>query len=93
MTSSAKGSNIMNQSTVRTIFRWIHIVLAIPIIGYIYSPFDQIPNYARPTRFVFVPVLILSGLWMWKGHVLRRLVSERSPNKTTGMKTGRELEA
>jgi hypothetical protein len=83
----------MNQSTARTIFRWIHIVLVIPIIGYIYSPFDQIPNYARPTRFVFVPVLILSGLWMWKGHVLRRLVSERSPNKTTGMKTGRELEA
>ena len=38
----------MNQSTVRTIFRWIHIVFGIPIIGYIYSPFDQIPNYARP---------------------------------------------
>ena len=93
MTSSAKGANIMNQSTVRTIFRWIHIVFAIPIIGYIYSPFDQIPNYARPTRFVFVPVLILSGLWMWKGHALRRLVSKRSLNKTTGMKTGRELEA
>jgi hypothetical protein len=92
MTSSAKGANIMNQSTIRTIFRWIHIVLAIPIIGYIYSPFDQIPNYARPTRFIFVPVLILSGLCMWKGHVLRRLVSKRSPS-TTGMKTGRELEA
>jgi hypothetical protein len=30
---------------------------------------------------------------MWKGHVLPRLVSKRSPNKTTGMKTGRELEA
>jgi hypothetical protein len=83
----------MNQGTIRLIFRWIHIVFSIPILGYIYSPFDQIPNYARITRFVFVPVLILSGVWMWKGHVLRRLVSKRSPNKTTGMKTGRELEA
>jgi hypothetical protein len=83
----------MNQGTMRLIFRWIHIVFSIPILGYIYSPFDQIPNYAPITRFVFVPVLILSGLWMWKGHVLRRLVSKRSPNKTTGMKTGRELEA
>ena len=79
----------MNQGTVRLIFRWIHIVFSIPILGYIYSPFDQIPNYARITRFVFVPVLVLSGLWMWKGHVLRRLVSK----KTTGMRTGRELEA
>ena len=66
----------MNEATKRSIFRWIHIVFAIPIIGYIYSPFDQIPNYATPTRFVFVPVLVLSGLWMWKGHVLRRLVFE-----------------
>ena len=83
----------MNQGTICLIFRWIHIVFSIPILGYIYSPFDQIPNYATITRFVFVPVLILSGLWMWKGHVLRRLVSNRSPNKTTGMKMGRELEA
>jgi hypothetical protein len=83
----------MNQGTIRLIFRGIHIVFSIPILGYIYSPFEQIPNYAPATRFVFVPVLILSGLWMWKGHVLRRLVPKRSPDKTTGLKTGRGLEA
>ena len=68
----------MKEATKRSIFRWIHIIFAIPIAGYIYSPFDQIPNYAFPTRFIFVPVLVLSGLWMWKGHVVRRLVSKRS---------------
>jgi hypothetical protein len=82
----------MKEATKRSIFRWIHIVFAIPIAGYIYSPFDQIPNYAPATRFFFVPVLVLSGSWMWKGHVLRRLVSKRSAIKTTGMKTGQELE-
>jgi hypothetical protein len=25
----------------RWIFRWIHIVLSIPILGYIYSPFEN----------------------------------------------------
>jgi thiosulfate reductase cytochrome b subunit len=69
---------VMKEVTKRSIVRWIHIVLAIPIAGYIYSPFDQIPNYAPITRFVFVPVLVLSGLWMWKGHVLRGLISKRS---------------
>jgi thiosulfate reductase cytochrome b subunit len=78
---------IMNEATKRSIVRWIHIVFAIPIIGYIYSPFEQIPNYARPTRFVFVPVMVLSGLWMWKGHVLRRLIRRDRPNK------GQEFEA
>jgi hypothetical protein len=66
----------MNQAIKRSIFRWIHILFAIPIIGYIYSPFDKIPQYAAPTRFVFVPVLVLSGLWMWKGHLIRRLISK-----------------
>jgi hypothetical protein len=68
----------MSQSTKRSILRWIHIVFGIPIVGYVYSPFEEIPNYAPAVRFVFVPVLVLSGLWMWKGHVLRRLISKRS---------------
>jgi thiosulfate reductase cytochrome b subunit len=67
----------MSQSISRTIFRWIHLVVAIPIVGYIYSPFDKIPQYATPTRYVFFPIMVLSGLWMWKGHLLRRLVMKR----------------
>jgi hypothetical protein len=67
----------MKEATRRSIVRWIHIVLAIPIVGYIYSPFDQIPNYAFVTRYVYVPILVLSGLWMWKGHVVRRLLTSR----------------
>ena len=68
----------MKETTKRSIVRWLHLILAIPIIGYIYSPFDQIPNYAPATRFVFLPAMLLSGLWMWKGHLVRRLVS-RTP--------------
>ncbi len=68
----------MKSATQRSIFRWIHIILAIPIVGYIYSPFDKLPGYAPPTRFVFLPVTVLTGLWMWKGHVVRRLFSKRS---------------
>ena len=63
----------MKDATQRMIVRWIHIVLAIPIFGYIYSPFQVLPDYAPVTRFVFFPVMLLSGLWMWKGHLVRRL--------------------
>jgi len=82
MSQSANAANLMNRGLTRTIFRWIHIVFAIPILGYIYSPFDKIPNYAPATRLVFVPVIVLSGLWMWKGHVVRRLISKRSADGT-----------
>jgi hypothetical protein len=83
----------MNQGTIRLIFRWIHIVFSIPILGYIYDSPSDTPNYATTVRLVFVPVIVLSGLWMWKGHLLRRLVLKRSANKTNGMRTGQELEA
>ena len=69
----------MNKAMTRSIFRWIHIVFSIPILGYIYSPFEEIPKYAHQVQFVFVPILLLSGLWMWKGHLLRRLISKRPP--------------
>jgi hypothetical protein len=69
---------MISTATQRVIFRWIHIVFAIPIAGYVYSPFEQLPNYAPVVRFVSIPVLVLTGLWMWKGHVLRRLFSKRS---------------
>lgn len=71
----------MSEAAKRSIFRWIHIVCAIPIVGYIYSPFAQIPNYAPATRFVFLPIMVLTGLWMWKGHVVRRLFSRRLAEK------------
>jgi hypothetical protein len=67
----------MNSATQRTIFRWIHIVFAIPILGYIYSPFEKLPDYAPPTRYVFLPAMVVTGLWMWKGRVLRRLISTK----------------
>ena len=73
---------MISGATQRTIFRWIHLIFSIPILGYIYSPFDKIPQYAPLTRFVFVPLMILSGLWMWKGHVVRRLFSKRTLGDT-----------
>ena len=57
----------MKDATKRSIVRWIHIVFAIPILGYIYSPFEEIPKYAPAVRFVFVPVIVLSGFWMYSG--------------------------
>jgi hypothetical protein len=68
---------MISDATKRSILRSIHIIFGIPILGYIYSPFEEIPNYAPAVRFVFVPVIVLSGLWMWKGPVLRRLISKR----------------
>jgi hypothetical protein len=60
---------MISAATKRSILRWIHLVVAIPILGYIYSPFVELPNYAAVTRFVFAPVMILAGYWMYAGAI------------------------
>jgi predicted tellurium resistance membrane protein TerC len=59
----------MSNATKRTILRCFHLILSIPILGYVYSPFAELPNYAPIVRFISVPILILSGFWMYAGVV------------------------
>src|SRR2546421_10707988 len=58
---------MISGATKRSMLRWLHLVLAIPILGCIYSPFAELPSYAAVTRFVFAPVIILAGYWMYAG--------------------------
>lgn len=68
----------MNQSTKRSIARWIHVLFGLPLIGFVYGPPAETEPYRYLFQYVFVPVLLLSGLWMWKGHLVTRLFSNRS---------------
>ena len=73
----------MKNATKRLILRWIHIVFGIPIIGYIYSPFEEAPKYGHATRFVFVPVLLLSGFGCGRAMSFDDLFRKDRPNKTS----------
>jgi hypothetical protein len=75
-TTIPHAAKVNRRSISRSVFRWIHIVFAIPIVSYIYSPFERLPDYAFQARYIFVPGIVLSGLWLWKGHVVRRLFSK-----------------
>ena len=70
----------MKDTTKRSILRSIHIVFALPIFGYIYGPPSETLQYLPYFRFIYFPAVVLSGLWMWKGHVIRRLFSSRGAN-------------
>jgi hypothetical protein len=59
----------MNAGMKRSILRWIHLVFSIPILGYIYEPAAEVQQYADGARYLFVPILLLSGLWMYMGVV------------------------
>jgi hypothetical protein len=59
----------MSIATKRTILRSIHLIVSIPVLGYIYEPASEVQQYAGAARFIFVPVMILSGYWMYAGLI------------------------
>lgn len=67
----------MKQGAQRSILRWIHIIFGLPILGFVYGPAEEVQQYAPIFRYVFVPVIVLSGFWMWKGDALKRLISKK----------------
>lgn len=67
----------MNSNTKRSIFRWIHIIFGLSIAAYIYGPPEETIKYISYFRFIYVPVIVLSGFWMWKGHVVSRLFAKK----------------
>lgn len=60
---------MISSATKRTILRSIHLILSIPILGYVYGEPSEVAQYASAVRFTFVPVIILSGFWMYAGLV------------------------
>jgi hypothetical protein len=60
---------MISNATQRSILRWIHIIVTIPIFGFIYGPHSEVQQYADGVRYIFVPVIVLSGLWMYAGVI------------------------
>lgn len=68
----------MKAATERKIIRWLHIITSIPVIGYIYGPVKDIPPAVWAIKWILFPMIVLSGLWLWKGHLVRKWFKKRS---------------
>jgi hypothetical protein len=68
----------MTPSTKRSILRWIHIIFALPILAYIYAPQEEVQQYVSYFRLLYVPVVVVTGIWMWKGPAIGRVFSKGS---------------
>jgi len=64
------------------VIRWMHILLSIPIIGYIYGPVAQLHYAANAVRWVFFPIIVLSGFWLWKGHWFKKVLKRKAKKQS-----------
>jgi len=65
---------MITQKRVRTVCRWLHIILGLVILCYIYSPFGKYPVFNIFVKFLAIPLILLSGLWLWKPHLFNRIL-------------------
>ncbi|MGC4003286.1 MAG: hypothetical protein QM811_09185 [Pirellulales bacterium] len=68
----------MTASTKRSILRWTHILFGLTLVGYIYGPPEETLQYRDNFRFIFLPIVLVTGLWLWKGAAIGRLFSKSS---------------
>ena len=58
----------MSRYAQRNLIRTIHLVGAASIGTYVYSPWSDVAWFALFNQALVIPVLSLTGLWMWKGQ-------------------------
>ena len=73
----------MKASAERKIVRWVHIILSIPVVGYIYGPVGLIPTASIIVRWFIFPAIVLSGLWLWKGHFVKKWFRKKDSQPKT----------
>ena len=62
---------MVNQARVRMILRWVHIACGIFLVGYVYK-FHADAGATSVAQFVVVPVIALSGMWLWQqGRIVK----------------------
>lgn len=68
----------MTRSVVwrRSTHRLAHLVLAVGLGAFVYSPLRTVPEAVVVVQAVLFPLLALSGVLLWKGPQLRRYLTE-----------------
>ncbi|ADB38133.1 hypothetical protein [Spirosoma linguale] len=68
----------MKTLQLRKLVRWIHLLGAAAIGTYVYAPWHTLTWFTLLMQIMVIPSLSLTGLWLWKGHLLRRKTAARS---------------
>jgi hypothetical protein len=56
----------MSNHQLRTVLRWIHLIGGLSFGVFVYSPLRTNEAFTLLLQVVIIPVVLLSGLWMWQ---------------------------
>jgi len=67
----------MTAAKLRVMLRWMHILLGLVIMCYIYSPLSGKVGFQLAMKFFIIPFIAFSGLWIWKFQAFNKFFKIR----------------
>lgn len=67
----------MNARQFRKVMMYVHLVTSLYIGYYIYSPVHEHPLLQILGRFLFFPIMIITGVVMWQWARIRKAQAQR----------------
>ncbi len=61
----------------RTILRYSHLVAGMLNVFFIYTPLGDVSAFQLLVQIILVPVIIITGVWMWQQARVRKLIAKR----------------
>lgn len=59
--------------TTRTVLRCTHLLVGWLIGVFVYTPMREEETFVLLMQVVFIPAVVVTGLWMWQQARIRRL--------------------
>jgi hypothetical protein len=61
----------------RTILRYSHLLAGLLNVLFIYTPLGDVRAFQLLVQIILVPVIIMTGVWMWQQARVRKLIAKR----------------
>ena len=62
----------------RTILRYSHLVAGMLNVFFIYTPLGDVSAFQLLVQIILVPVIIITGVWMWQQARVRKRIAKGS---------------
>jgi hypothetical protein len=62
----------------RTILRYSHLLAGMLNVFFIYTPLGDVWEFQLLVQIILVPVIIITGVWMWQQARIRKLIAKWS---------------
>ena len=62
----------LTQKKLRVVLRWVHIIVGLILLCYIYSPFGEALLFQWIVKIFLIPLLVVSGVGLWKSTILNK---------------------